>query len=882
MPSSFYQAIARIAALFHSRSLDRDLDAEIETHLRLLKEEHIRRGAPPPEAARLARLEFGGISQLRESHRETRSLPFFEALAQDLRYTLRILRHNPGFTIFAVAIIGLGIAASSTVFSIADAILIRPLPLQDSSRLVWISNLADDRVSEWSTQVDHFLDVQNQNASFSGMAGWFNVFEPGDTKLTEHGATHRLSGLSVSCNFFPFLAISPAMGRNFTPAECGWNGPGAALLSYAFWRQHYAADPAMVGQTILLNDHPVTIVGIAPPSFDFGTIFAPGNRIDAFFPMPLTKETNQWGNTLAIVARLKPGVTVEKARAELQVIAGRLERDHPERNSFRPVVAPLSQRVTGQSRRAVLVLAWAVAIVMLIVCANVANLQLSRSLARQKEIAIRMAIGAGRRRLIRQMLTESLLLAGAGGVLGLLGAYAALRLLSGLAAFKVPLISTVRMDSASLAFSLLLALLSGIFFGLAPALQIPRASVHDRLKDAARASATQRHIWVRNSLVVSEIVFACVLLAGAGLLIRSFLNILNLDLGFHPEEAAALRIDHAADYSTAAERNAFCDRVLDRARALPGIHAAGFTDVLPLVGDRSWDITAKGKLYERGHYPEGFIRLISDGYLRAMGIPLRAGRDFSPHDTPSSELVAIVNETTARTLWPGQNPLGQFIMSDGSGNPARRVVGVVADVRHRSLEKESGCEVYLPLRQRTDNGQLYLVLRTTLQPAAIAASLRTDLRFVAPQLSTDEFVTLQDVVDRSLSPRRFVVLLLSGFSAFALILAALGIYAVISYSVNQRITELGIRMALGATPRHLQARVLLQALKLAAVGMLLGSAAAWFFTRTLSSLLFGVASTDTLTFSAAILILTLIACAAAYLPALRISRIDPQTALRAS
>lgn len=353
-----------------------------------------------------------------------------------------------------------------------------------------------------------------------------------------------------------------------------------------------------------------------------------------------------------------------------------------------------------------------------------------------------------------------------------------------------------------------------------------------------------------------------------------------MNLGFQPERAAVLRIDPNASYSSQVQRNSYFNQVLDRVRSLPGITGAGLTDVVPLGGDRSWDIAGKGQQYAVGHYPEGFIRFVSDGYFQAMGIPLRAGRDFTEQDTRSSEHVALVNETLARTLWPGQNPLGQIVMS-GSENP-QRVVGVVSDVRHRGLEQESGCELYMPIRQTDDYSAIYLVMRAVLPPAALASSVRAALRPIAPELATSEFITIQDLVDKAISPRRFVVVLLGGFSAFALILAALGIYAVISYSVNQRATELGIRMALGASAQDLQARILVQTLSLAGVGMFIGISAAWFLSRALEGLLFGVTSTDPATFAGMMVILTAVAGLAGYLPARRISRIDPMIALRVS
>lgn len=883
MLSALYRLFARIQAVFRSPDFDRDLEFELEAHVKLLTEDHIRAGTPPDQAERMARIELGGVYQLQEAHREIRALPFLDTLRQDLRYTFRTMRQNAGFTTFAILIIGVGVGATSTIFSVVNTLLLRPLPLHDSRRLVWIYNLADDRVSEWSTQVGHFLDLRKQTHSFADLAAYFAFSNAGDAKITAEGETERLSSLMVSQNFFPFLDVRPVLGRSFTTDECKWNGPGAAVLSYGLWKRRYGSDVHILGRRLTVNDQPVTVVGIAPPSFVFGTVFAPGSHIDLFLPMPLTPETNQWGNTLAVMGRLKPGATIQSARAEFKILADQIQKQHPERNTLRPILTSLEEHVTGRLRRALLVLAWAVGIVMLIVCANVANLQLARSATRQKEMAVRVALGAGRRRLIRQMLTESIALSCCGALLGILLAFAGTRFLAGLDAFKIPLLSTVKMDAASLAFSLAIAVLTGLLFGLAPALQVPFKAVHDTLKDSSRASTgTRRHIWIRSTLVVSEIVFACVLLVGAGLLARSFLNVLEVNLGFQPERAATLRVDPGAQYSTQAQRNGYYGQVLDRVRALPGVAGAGLTDVLPLAGDRSWAIAGKGQVYQLGHYPEGFIRIISEGYFQAMGVPLRAGRGFSAADTQSSEPVAIINETTARTLWPGQNPVGQIVLGNGNPGSDRRVVGVVSDVRHRSLEQSSGCELYFPNSQWDQSAAVYLVVRTALPPAAIASSIRAALHPIAPELSTNEFKTLEELVDKAVSPRRFVVLLLAGFSAFALILAALGIYAVISYSVSQRSTELGIRMALGASPAELQTRILLQTLRLASFGILVGSVTSWVAARALGSLLFGVTFTDPVTFAGMLAVLAAVAGLAGYLPSLRVSRIDPMAALRAN
>jgi predicted permease len=437
----------------------------------------------------------------------------------------------------------------------------------------------------------------------------------------------------------------------------------------------------------------------------------------------------------------------------------------------------------------------------------------------------------------------------------------------------------VHTDATVLAFCLLAAVLTGVVFGLAPALQVPTHALHDALKDTARGSTAGRsRNWIRGALVVSEIAFACVLLVSAGLLVRSFLRVLDVNLGFRPEQAATVRVDPDANYSTQAKQNAYFDEVLRRVRDIPGIGAAGLTDALPLGRNRSWGAPAKGQVYPPGKFPNAFVRVVSDGYLKALGITLIAGRDIAARDTPTGEPVIMVNETMARTLWPGQNAIGQLMRACGE----RRVVGVVGDVRHLALEEASGMEMYLPMRQCRDISSVDLVVRSSLAPAELAASVRAALKPIAPNLPGKDFRTLQQLVDKSVSPRRFVVLLLGGFAMFALVLASLGIYGVISYGVNQRTQEIGIRMALGASASRLQAGIIGQTLGLAAAGILIGAVASRVLARALGGMLFGVTATDPLTFLGMPVVLTLVAVSAGYLPARRASRIDPSIALRAN
>jgi predicted permease len=601
-----------------------------------------------------------------------------------------------------------------------------------------------------------------------------------------------------------------------------------------------------------------------------------------FIPWPLTAETNRYGNTLKAIGRLRPGATVQSAQAEFTPLAKQLESEHPtpERNPVKPRLTPLNRHVSERVRPALMVLACAVGVVMLIVCANLSNLQLARLGTRQKEMGMRAALGAGRLRLLRQMLTESVALSCCGAALGVILAVVGTRAIAHLDAFNIPLLASVRLDGDALGFTLLAAVLTGILFGLLPALQVRSFAVGEELKESSRGSSGgHRNGWVRNGLVVSEIAFACILLVGAALLMRSFVRVLDLNLGFEPERAATMRVDPSFRFASSAQRNSYIDEVLQRTRSLPGMRAAGLTDVLPFAGDRSWQVSGKGQIYPKGQYPpEPFVRVVSEGYFESLGIRLQAGRGFTERDRESSEPVVIVNETLARTLWPGQDAVGQIITQDGG----RRVVGVVADVRHEALEKVGGAEMYLPMRQTGDYGSMNLVVRTGLRPDRLASSVRTALRPIDPNLPMSEFRTLEDLVDKAVSPRRFLVLLLAGFAGFALLLASLGIYAVISYSVNQRTQEIGIRMALGASATNLQSSILLRTLGLAAVGLALGMAASRALTGTLESLLFGVTPGDPVTFIGIGALLIAVAAGAGYIPARKASRIDPMMALRSN
>jgi predicted permease len=863
--------------LLSHRERQRLLWEEMEFHIESMAEDFAAQGMTEQDARAAARRKFGNMTHKSEESRGVWLVRWWSDLAQDLRYSFRGMRRDIGFTAFTILIAGLGIGASSTVFSVVNALLLRPLPFRDPGRLVWIAN------QEWSTQVSNFLDLREQNRSFSDLAGWGAFYGTGDWQLTGTGEPERVTGVPVTQNLFSLLGVEPVLGRSFTADECRQQAgaPPAVILSHGFWQRRFASDPSVVGRKLTFNNRAVTVAGVMPASFDFTALFAPGTPVDIFIPWPLTDATNRQGNTMTIIGRLKPGASVENARPEFTLLAKQMEIQHPppERNPVVPRLTPLDQRINGRVRPALLVLACAVGVVMLIVCANLSNLQLARMGARQKELAMRAALGAGRLRLLRQMLTESIALSFCGAVLGLALAIAGTRVVAHLSAFNLPLLNSVRIDGNALAFTLVAAIFTGVLFGVLPALQAPALAVQDTLKEGGRGlSAGKKRAWLRNGLVISEIAFASVLLVGAGLLVRSFVRVLDVNLGFEPEHTAVLRVD-STRISTLPQQNAFLDDMLERARSIPGVRAAGVSDVLPFAGDRSWQVSAKGHVYPKGQYPpEPYIRMISDGYFEAAGIRLEAGRGFTEQDRASSEKVAIVNQTLARTLWPGQDPIGQVVTQDGG----RRVVGVVADVRHGALETTGGSEMYIPLRQTGDYSDMELVARTTLPREVFASGIRTALRPLDPNLPIREVRSLQDFVDKAVSPRRFVVMLLGGFAAFALLLASLGIYAVISYSVNQRVQEIGIRMALGASPADLQRRILLSTFGLAALGLALGMAASRALSDTLGSLLYGVTSGDPVTYVGVGALLIAVAAVAGYIPAWRASRIDPMVALRSN
>jgi putative ABC transport system permease protein len=882
-----------------SQGLRRDAAAsraqeEIAFHIEMETEKHVSEGMAPAEARRRALVAFGGIERYGGALRDGRRWAWVEDVWQDVRHGLRSLRADVSWTVFAVLIVALGTGATVTVFSIVHALLLRPLPFDESERLVWIANGAYEAtpslaagLSELTAQVVHLEDLRAGSRTLADVAGFSQFYAEGDHHLTGSGEPERVTGVPVTENFFSLLGVRPHIGRGFTAEESAWGGPKAVLLSHRFWSRRFASDPGIVGGTIELDRAAVTVIGVLPASFDFGTIFGDGRRIDFYSPFPLSPETNRQGNMLALVGRLAPGVTLGAARRETAALAERFGTAAG-RNDFVPRLTGLQEHISGRVRPALLMLAAATGLVMLIVCANLSNLLLARAASREKEFVVRAALGAGRGRLVRQMLTEGAVLSFAGAVPGLLLAVAGTRRLSRTSALDLPLLDHVRVDPVVVGVALGLAIATALAFGLLSALRVASLDPQEGMKGESRgASAGRGQGRVRSALVVSEVALACVLLVGAGLLIRSFARLLDVDPGFQPERAVAVRIDPTGSFADAGLRTAYYDEALRRVRSAAGIDAAGLTDALPLGWTRRWGLRARGADGAEVRALT-YVRVVSEDYFRALGVRLHAGRDLSRSDGSAGHPVVVINQSLARTFWPGEDPLGRSVsvccvLRDGAWQRVdREVVGVVAGTRHRTLEQESGSELYMPLRQTGDFDAVYAVVRGAMPPAALAGTVRSALARLDPSLPTNEVRVIQALVDRSLSPRRLVLSLLTGFAAFALLLASLGIYGVISYGVAQRRREFGIRAALGESAASLQQRVLVHTLRLTAVGLAVGLAASWILARLIRTMLFGITFADPIAFASAIAILGGVAVLAGTVPARRAARTDAVDVLRAA
>jgi predicted permease len=805
---------------------------------------------------------------------------------QDLKYTFRTLSRDRGFTIVAVFILALAIGANIGVFSVVNTLLLRPLPFPDSHELVWIAPPPTDCGLSCATySADAYEEFREQSRTYQDVTGYEAFTTPNNLRLTGRGEPQSATGIEVIGNFFQVLEVQPAMGRLFTADEARGGPHPIALLTNAYWRRQFNADPAIVGKAIELNGTPVTIVGVLPDSFDFGAVFSPGAKVDLFTPLDLNLERN-WGNIVTFLGRLKPGVTVAQALDDANRVAPTIYQNvkYPQtlgRYKGALIPVPLKDYVTGKLRRSLIALWCAVGAILLIAGVNLSNLLLARAVARAKEFAVRGALGASRGHIVRQLLMESLVLSSTGAILGLGLALMLIAWLAHQGSVALPLLSSLRIDIQALGWTALVAVLTATIFGLLPGLRMAGGNLHEMLKDSgAGAGLGRKHERVRAALVVFEVALACVLLVSAGLLLRSFVRVLDVDLGFQPDRAASIKVEYddsaPSEEASQVKRGEIFQQILARISAVPGVEAAGMSDYLPLGPNREWDTPVpQGKTFAPGELPDPLVYVITPGFIHAMGIRLH-GRDFTWADGPHSERVVLINASAARVYWPGEDAVGKILMRDKEED---HVVGVVDDVHEETVEGGTGSQIYYPAMQQGPSGA-QLVVRTSLPPATLAASVLYALRELNPKQPAAEFQPIGTIVDRAVSPRRFFMLLVAVFAGLGLLLAALGIYGVISYSVTQRTQEIGIRMALGATTTDVQLGIIGKTLRLTLIGIAAGSIASLVVARAITTLLFGTTPADPFTFAAVTLTLAMVAFFAGYLPARKASHINPMVALR--
>jgi predicted permease len=808
------------------------------------------------------------------------------SLGHDLRLALRGLVREPAHSLVAILILAIGIGANTAVFSVVNPLLLKPLPFRDADRLVWIANTGQTGLSTTTFRVAAYEELARQSRSFEGMTAYFAFFGYISYTLSGSGDPERLVGVNIAPRFLELLGVQPQLGRGFAGDEWNQNGPRAVMLTPGLWQRRFAGDPSVVGRTVTINAQPYLVTGVLPDDFDFASTFTPGTRVDMLVPARL-EEMRNWGNTLSIIGRLKPGVSIDTARAELATLVPSIVRTM-DGYQFGTVVTDLKTQVSGPMRRALIVLWAAVGLVLLIVCANLSNLLLARTASRSKEFAVRVALGASRGRIVSQLLVEGLVLACCGAILGVPLAWALTSALKRSATLAVPLLHHVQVDGAALLATSAIAILSGLAFGAVPALRVAARPPQEALKAQGRGTTDGRqHARMRSTLVVAELALASVLLVGAGLLLKSFVHLLDVDLGFQPSRAVSFRVEvsgsgditsQIADAPQQAERRRA--RLLDAARRvgeLPGVEAAGITDALPLDRNRTWGIAVSGKVYPQGQFPGAFVYIVGPGYLRAMGIPLRRGRDFAEHDAPASPPVIILNESHARQHFGDEDPIGHVI--NVNGNP-KTIVGIVADVRQTSLDETPANQMYLPYAHGGGVSS-DLIVRSTLPASSLVPMVRAALAQIDSSLTVSEARPLEDLVDRAVSPRRFLLTLLGGFAGVGLLLASLGIYGVISYGVAQRVQEIGVRMALGATAANVRGQVLRETMQLALAGVAIGMVASFALARLIATLLYDTSPADPMAFGLTAALLLSVAALAGYVPAHQASRVDPMTALRA-
>ena len=864
--------------IFAKRQNDRELDDEVRAYVETLAEEKMREGMTPEEARRAARLELGGIEQVKEEVRDIRTGAWLDSLLQDLHYGARMLRKNPAFTAIALLTLALGIGANTAIFSVVNAVLLRPLPYANPQQLIAIKE-SSQRVGVHSTSYPDFLDWRTQSKTISQMA----LLNNRAFNLSGVAQPENIEGYAVSPNCLSLLGVRPFLGRDFLPSE---EVPGTApvvMMSYALWQSHLGANPDAIGKTITLDGRSFTIVGVLPPNFRLD------DKTDAIAPVGI------WGadmmdrgdrGDMEALGRLAPGSTFQQARAELDTIAINLQKTYPVLNAGVGIsVTTLRDQLVGDTRPAILVLFGAVVFVLLIACVNVANLFLVRGAARSKEIAVRQACGASRRRVVRQMLTESFLLAAIGGVLGILvGALGVIGLKHLISTDMLQGIN-IAVDRNVMLFTAAMVVLVAIAFGLVPAWQASQPRVQETLKEGGRsATSSPAQHRLRGVLAMAETALALILLVGAGLMMKSMYRLLKVNPGFQSDRVLTMEMDlRTAQYSKSPARINFWQQLLEKVRAIPGVENAAIGTAVPLTGSHNRaDITIEGiPVLDIGTFPHPDYHYISADYTRVLNIPLMHGRNFSGADTETAALVGLINTTMARRYWPKEDPVGKRFHwgRPGSKDPWITIVGVVGDTKLYGLANPSRLEIYLPFRQEPQT-DMYLILRSAVDPASLTSSVRSAVAAIDRDQPVFSVITMRQLLDNSVSTPHLTLVLLGLFSGLALVLAAIGIYGVISHSVQQRTHEIGIRMALGAQRSNVLRLVVGQGVILAAVGIVIGITAALGLMRLITSLLFGVSPDDPLTFTAAALVLLFVAIAACYIPARRAIAVDPMNALR--
>ena len=801
-------------------------------------------------------------------------------LLRDLHYAIRLLWKRPGFTVVAVITLALGIGANTAIFSVVNAVLLSPLPYEDPDQLVmvWEQQVIANQ-NQQPVTLPNFEDWKAQNQVFEQLALTRNM----TFNLTHGEETDRITGARVSSNLYSLLRVKPVLGRDFLEAEGQPGAEPVALISYGLWQRQYGSDPQLIGKPLQVDGSPYTVVGVLPPGLGFPT---PETELVIPF-IPLTRERHRANHFIRVIGRLRPGLSLAQAGAEMEAIAARLEQQYPDTNTgWRVQLVPLHEQLVGKTRAALLVLLGAVGCVLLIACANVANLLLARAVGRRMELAVRAALGASRWQLIRQLLTESILLSLSGGLLGFLLALWGVPVLTGLSSGSIPRVEEIGISYRVLGFTVLISLLTGVIFGLVPALRSSSTKLTDSLREGRRGSTGGLlHKRALSALVISEVALALVLLVGAGLMIRSFLSVRQVSPGYDPKGLLTVGVGLSPiKYPELQQQATFYQDLLAKLETLPGVVSVAGVSKLPVVPViSSSGFTIKGRPVASGHEPNADFRVVSPRYFQTMGIPFLQGRDFTTRDTKDTPDAVIVNKVMAERFWPNEDPLGQYIQLSAETTRWRQIVGVVGNEKLSGLDAETGPAIYVPLTQNSFPNalrSLVLVVRAAGNPLSLTPSIRQELRSMDQDQALFQARLLEEEISNSLSQRRFNSLLLVIFAALAGILAAVGIYGVIAYTVTQRTHEIGVRLALGARPVDVLKLILGRGIKLTLIGIGIGLFAAFALTRVLATLLYGVSTTDPATFLGVPLLLTAVALLASYLPARRATKVDPMIALR--